>query len=94
MSKCKTYLNDRGQKVYKLIDTEIVKYDNTRVMLNTGGWRTMTTLRHMNDFLRDNQINIQVAQKKKSWYAIKNGKELPFKDRDVLVLSKESDYVI
>jgi hypothetical protein len=59
-------------------DTDIIvfDFDNSKVILNTGGWNTKATLKSMNHHL--SQFDhfpepIKVVREKKQWFAIVDG---------------------
>lgn len=77
-----TYLNrleDNGVEyiALQLHNTNIVMwYSDGRVLLNAGGWRTVTTKSRINEYAE----GAGIAQKAGVWYVIKDGD----------ILSKES----
>lgn len=42
--------------------------DQTKVILNTGGWFTPTTKKRMNQFAEDNGLRFQVYQQDFEWF--------------------------
>ena len=68
----------------RLHGTYIVKYqDHGTVVLNTGGWATVTTKSRMNAVLPH---SIRVYQRDHSWYVRKDGEDIPFCDGITLSL--------
>ena len=48
--------------------TMVFKYDLKKVVLNTGGWKTVTTKRRMNQGFSAMNLPYSVYQEKKEWY--------------------------
>ena len=68
-----------GTKILKLHETEIIKWvkgyslDNEKIVLSSGGWKTVTTKRRINEYInRFNTTNYHIYQKNGNWY-IKDG---------------------
>jgi imidazoleglycerol phosphate synthase glutamine amidotransferase subunit HisH len=49
-------------------DTIIVEFTNDTIKLNSGGWRTVTTKRRMNQVSEEYDLAIRVYQKYDSWW--------------------------
>ncbi len=64
----------------KLHNTEIVKVFNNRVVLNSGGWQTVTTKRRMNECLKEWGLPISVYQKNHNWFVDTLNGTIPFFD--------------
>lgn len=63
----------------KLHNTDIVVFDsNGDIILNTGGYYTVTTKTRMNEFLPE---GYKVFQKKGTWYLETPDKTLEYKDK-------------
>ena len=61
--------------------TAIVKRDNAGVItLNSGGWRTVTTKRKMNQASHQFGLGYGVFQKDFDWYVDFNGATVEFED--------------
>jgi hypothetical protein len=58
--------NDTGGVSY--VHTRIVEWDAHSVTLRTGGWRTVTTKRKMNQAARQFGLGYGVHQRKGRWY--------------------------
>jgi len=67
-----------GLKVLTLHNTDIIKWINGKVILNSGGWRTATTKARLNEFLADS--GIYIYQKAFAWYIRQKDQTIPFKD--------------
>ena len=60
--------------------TDIVAWDNDQIVLQSGGWQTVTTKRKMNQAAAQFGLDFSVYQKDFCWYVVKDGKTLDFKD--------------
>ena len=61
--------------------TEIVRaYNDGRIVLDSGGWRTATTKTRMNQAANQYDLGFQVWQRNGSWYVGYQGAEVPFVD--------------
>lgn len=65
-------------------NTCIVRSEGSRVTLNSGGWRTATTRRAMNQASNEYHLGFGVYQKNHEWLVDFNGKTVPFYDGIVL----------
>lgn len=59
------YYTRDGARVIRLHQTDILRFKNDCITLNTDGWRTLTTKNRMNEFLPPPW---RVWQKKDVWY--------------------------
>lgn len=66
-----------GDITVKLHSTDIIKHIGNKIILNSGGWDTMTTRARFNQFLPD---NIRIARIKGITYVIKDDVKIEFKD--------------
>jgi hypothetical protein len=57
---------DAGGVTY--VSTEIVRWDGSRVTLNSGGWQTVTTKRKMNQAANQFGLRFCVYQKRGEWF--------------------------
>ena len=70
-----------GNEDYMVVmywNTDIVKFNNERIILNTGGWSTATTKRRMNQTSEQFNLGYQVYQKNYNWFVEYQGKTIPF----------------
>ena len=51
-----------------LHSTQIVKWDGLTLILDSGGWQTVTTKRRMNECLREWGIPARVYQENYTWF--------------------------
>jgi len=69
------YIN--GDKTIKLYATDILQYKNNKIVLNSGGYKTVTTKARINQFLPG---NIKLYQKNRQWFIDNAGQKLEFFD--------------
>ena len=69
------YVN--GDKILRLHDTDIIKWQGDKIILNSGGWDTVTTRSRFNEFLPD---YIHVYRDKKITYISYNNEKIKFVD--------------
>lgn len=63
--------------------TEVVKFNNEKIILNSGGWETATTKNRMNQASNQFGLNYHVFQRDFQWYVDFSGSnqemiEVPF----------------
>ena len=71
-----------GQVTY--CSTAILVWGKRDVILSSGGWRTVTTKRKMNQASNQFGIGYGVYQRKGEWFVSWKGQELPFHDGMIL----------
>jgi hypothetical protein len=64
--------------------TDIVRWNQDRIILNSGGWRTVTTKHKMNQAANQFNLGYQVFQDDFTWYVTFNNKTVPYKDGIIL----------
>ena len=76
---------DAGGVTY--FSTEIVRWNGSRVTLNSGGWQTVTTMRNMNQAANQFGLRFSVFKKRGEWFINVKGTanvfgatDLPFRD--------------
>jgi hypothetical protein len=60
--------------------TCVVKFDDKKIILNSGGWRTATTKTRMNQAANQFNLGFYVEQHNGSWNVHFNDKVLDFQD--------------
>ena len=65
-------------------ETEVVNFDENKIVLDSGGWKTVTTKRRMNQISSQYNLGYSVVQKKNKWFVNYKGKTIPFKDKMIL----------
>ena len=78
-------LSTNGLTSIILHGTEVVRYDERKIILNSGGWQTVTTKARMNQTSNERALGYQVYSKKGSWVVLFKGVELAFSDDMILV---------
>ena len=71
-------IGNEDYMVVRYWNTDIVKFNNERIILNTGGWSTATTKRRMNQTSEQFNLGYQVYQKNYNWFVEYQGKTIPF----------------
>lgn len=76
-------VNGARHYVYHRTAVVIVNADNS-IRLDSGGWRTATTLRAMNQASAQDELGFRVFQRRGDWFVTWQGRELPFVDQILL----------
>ena len=69
-----------GTTTVRLHHTTVVSFDQDRVTLNSGGWRTVTTKARMNQAANQFALPYRVWQKDFSWFITIGDKVYTFHD--------------
>ena len=81
LSTYRTTIAARGDDIaVTYVSTDIVRFNASRVVLNSGGYETVTTKRKMNQAARQFGLGYSVFQKAHVWYVAHKGQTLPFVD--------------
>ncbi|MFW6272830.1 MAG: hypothetical protein ACOC2U_03525 [bacterium] len=80
-----TITNDGNYQKVTYHNTDVVKFNEKEIILNSGGWLTNTTKTRMNQASNQFNLGYNVYQEKKAWYvSLKdvsgNYYSLPFND--------------
>lgn len=69
-----------GQGLTSVIyyDTPVVRFTDTLIRLNTGGWRTITTKTRMNQVSNQYNLGYRVFQKNFNWFVTYRGQTVAF----------------
>jgi hypothetical protein len=78
--KATSVFTNNNYKVVQLYSTEIVKFNDDEIVLNSGGWRTNTTKNRINQVSRENNLNFSVGQVDGNWYVFKGQEVIEFVD--------------
>ena len=77
-----------NHKAIRLHDTDIISYIDDDIILDSGGWQTVTTKNRINQYLPD----YQVYQKNFDWFVIKvNDWDNPKPFKDGMSINKAFD---
>jgi hypothetical protein len=77
------WVDEDGAEHYRLHDTDVVVINEGRVILNSGGWRTVTTKDRMNKYLPPGW---SVYSDKGVWYLYHGDDKIPYEDGMVINL--------
>jgi len=61
-------VDDVGYTCINYRGTDVVKFNQDEIILNTGGWRTFTTKLRMNQAAHQFNLGYSVFQKNYEWY--------------------------
>lgn len=76
-----------GFTVVRLHSTDVVKFNNSFIVLNSGGWRTATTKARMNQASQEFGLGFYVYQKDYRWY-VKQGNDTAVEFSDGMALQR------
>ena len=77
---------DNGVNYVVYHKTAVVKYNDDKIILNSGGWETPTTKDRMNATAHENGLCYYVYQKDFVWYVVLDNKKCyPFEDNMQLI---------
>ena len=77
--------DDDGMTKIIYHSTPVVKFNDKRIILNSGGWRTSTTKIRMNQAANQFKLGFSVHQKKYDWFVSFDGDDaIPFFDGMIL----------
>jgi len=75
---------ENGTTTVKYHNTDVVSFDSNFVVLDSGGWQTVTTKLRMNQASNQFGLGYSVFQKDREWFVDWDGQTLPFKDCMIL----------
>ena len=68
----------------QLHNTTVVTFDQNFIVLNTGGWKTVTTKARMNQASNQFNLGYRVSQNNHEWFVTIGNVSLPFEGHMVL----------
>ena len=71
-------------------NTQVVKFSDTVIILDSGGYQTATTKTRMNQTANQFDLGYHVYQKNFEWYVDFDGKTYDFEDE--MILERQSGY--
>lgn len=72
---------ENGVTIGRYHNTDVIKWDDKTVTLNSGGFETRTTKKRLNAASHQFGLNFSVYQKKHVWYVVlPNGNTVDFVD--------------
>lgn len=80
---------DQTHRFVQYHATQVVRWNEDEIILNTGGWETVTTKVRMNQVSRLFDLKFQVYQQKGQWYAFYKEKDFPFEGNKVTLTRRE-----
>jgi hypothetical protein len=81
---------DSGYRTIVYHSTAVVKFNFDTIILNTGGYKTVTTKRRMNQASNQFDLGYYVYQKNFDWFVCFQGEEIPF-ENDTITLHRRKD---
>jgi hypothetical protein len=78
--KATRFYSEDDFMVVQLYSTKVVKWNNSKIILNSGGWQTQTTKARINQASWENNLGISVSQVDSNWYVYKGYEVIPFVD--------------
>lgn len=83
MSNTTVYTNDAGNTAVMLHNTTILTFASVGIVINSGGYKTDTTKRRLNQYIKSN--GWQIVQRGHRWLVVHNsGEEFTFADNMLL----------
>lgn len=73
--KTKVY-DEGGWTCVKYWDTIVVKFNEDQIILNSGGWETLTTKKRINQASNSYNLDFHLWQEKSQWFITLKGKDL------------------
>jgi hypothetical protein len=70
----------QGFTVIRYHHTDVVKFNDEEIILNSGGWQTFTTKTRMNQASNQFNLGFTVRQKNFEWFVDYNGNSVDFQD--------------
>ena len=72
--------HDNGATVVRYHQTDVVTVAGNQITLDSGGWRTVTTKRRMNQAANEFSLPFAVYQRRGEWFVDYRGETLRFAD--------------
>lgn len=85
LSNYRTTISEQnGLKTIVYVSTPIVQWDSNKIILNNGGYQTVTTKRKMNQAASQFDLPYQVYQKNYQWFVNTEKGAFPFNTKLVI----------
>ena len=84
--------DDNDFTIVKYHQTDVVKFDETSIILNTGGWTTNTTKNRMNQTSQKFDLGFSVFQKNWEWFLEYDGKTYLMYEKTIINQKTKSVY--
>ena len=75
-----TGVRDDGMRVVTYHTTPIVQFNDEKIVLDSGGWKSRTTRNRMNQAANEYGLGIRVRQRNGDWFVEIGSETLPFED--------------
>ena len=72
-------------------NTDVVKFNENQIILDTGGWRSATTKVRMIQTSNQFGLGFGVFQKQYDWFVTYKGKCIPFEGQKLILNRKEEE---
>lgn len=72
------------ETIVRYHSTDVVQFTDKEIILNSGGWKTVTTKARMNQTSNQFDLGFVVYQQKGDWFVDFKGKTINFEDNMVL----------
>lgn len=82
--KTTIYTNEEGLTCVKYWNTDVIKFNESKIILNSGGYYTVTTKTRINQAFNQYNLNCSLFQKKGEWFVKQNEKVIPFLNNMVI----------
>ena len=80
-----TIRREEGYTIIRYHSTDVVKFNDKEIILNTGGWETATTKARMNQASHQFNLGYTVYQKDFSWNVAYNGMSREFSGNTIIL---------
>ena len=78
------YDKEGNRIAIRLHNTDIITFDNNKVIIDSGGWQTHTTKSRLNDYLRS--FGYHIEQKNYKWMLVNGDERVPFEDGMIITI--------
>lgn len=80
---------ENGTTIIRYHDTDVVKFNDRTIQLDTGGWKTATTKLRMNQAANQFNLRYHVSQYRGEWYVeFRNSDRIISFDDDTLLIDR------
>lgn len=86
--------HENGDTIIRYHQTDVVRFNDKQIILNTGGWFTNTTKLRMNQASHQYGLGFGVCQEKGAWYISRDGwkNKEPFGPGDIHVILRTDEF--
>ena len=78
------YHTDYGDTVVQYHNTQVVRFNTDEIVLDSGGWHTVTTKLRMNQASYQFELGFYVHQRQFEWFVTNGNRTYDFKDGMIL----------